>query len=72
MLMAFEVLGKSTRWSVAGLVGLVLLYRRDAAMVNFTAGAILNALLGKILKRVIKEVSRLWGALDIWICQTAH
>lgn len=31
--------------------------RRDAAVVTFTAGAILNALFGKALKRVIKEVS---------------
>lgn len=28
-------------------------------MVNFTAGAILNAFLAKILKRIIREVRRL-------------
>jgi membrane-associated phospholipid phosphatase len=37
------------------LVAIVLLVRRDAAIVNFTGGAILNALLGKTLKRIIKE-----------------
>jgi hypothetical protein len=31
---------------------------RDAAVVTFTAGAILNALFGKVLKRIIKEVRR--------------
>lgn len=31
-------------------------HNRDAAIVTFTAGAILNALFGKVLKRIIKEV----------------
>lgn len=55
LLKTFELVGKSTRWTVASLVAIVLLVRRDAAMVNFTGGAILNALLGKTLKRIIKE-----------------
>ncbi|KAM3572863.1 hypothetical protein VYU27_005166 [Nannochloropsis oceanica] len=55
LLKGFELVGKSTRWTVASLVAVVLLLRRDAAMVNFTVGAILNALLGKTLKRIIKE-----------------
>ncbi len=54
-LKAFELVGKSTRWTVASMVAVVLLVRRDAAMVNFTVGAILNAVLGKVLKRLIKE-----------------
>lgn len=54
-LQAFQLLGKSTRWTVASLVAVMLLVRRDAAIVNFTVGAILNAMLGKILKRLIKE-----------------
>lgn len=58
LLSAFAVLGKSTRWTVAGLVGLTLLVRRDAAMVNFTGGAILNAFVAKILKRIIRQVRR--------------
>ena len=91
LLHAFTLIGKSTRWTVAGMVGAVLLWRRcvfwvvlcvfvcdgvmagrliwteshhasnydhhrDAAVVTFTAGAILNALFGKVLKRIIKEV----------------
>lgn len=50
------IIGRSTRWSVAGLVALGLLLRRDAKVMNFTGGAILNALFGKVLKRIIKEV----------------
>lgn len=34
----------------------IMTTNRDAAVVTFTAGAILNALFGKVLKRIIKEV----------------
>eukprot|EP00967_Tisochrysis_lutea_P039735 scaffold47636_cov29-Tisochrysis_lutea.AAC.3 len=45
----------STRWIVSGASALTLLWRRDMATVLCLCGAILNALLSKVLKRLINE-----------------
>lgn len=42
-----------TKWLVSGSAFIVLLVRRDAATVTFLCGAIGNALLSKVLKRLI-------------------
>ncbi|CAM9722662.1 unnamed protein product [Chrysoparadoxa australica] len=52
---AMEVVGKSTRWTVAGTVALTLLVRRDASTLSFVVGALANAVLSKVLKRCINE-----------------
>eukprot|EP00962_Isochrysis_galbana_P022781 scaffold6814_cov117-Isochrysis_galbana.AAC.2 len=44
-----------TRWVVVSAVAATLLCRRDAAAVLCVSGAVLNALLSKIMKRVINE-----------------
>ena len=50
-----------TKWVVSASALLVLLIRRDAATVVFLLGAICNALLSKVLKRLI-NVARPAGA----------
>jgi len=50
-----------TRWIVSGLAAATLFWRQDAATILCITGAILNALLSKVLKRVINE-SRPEGA----------
>lgn len=52
-----------TRWAVAGVAGLVLLYRFDLPAVLCITGAILNALLSKILKRVMNQARPLGAQL---------
>lgn len=44
---------------------------RDAAVVTFTGGAILNALFGKVLKRIIKEVNATYMCVYVYekMCQ---
>ena len=47
------LIGATTSIMVAGTVYGVLCYRRDALMVGFCGGAILNAIVGKVLKHVL-------------------
>jgi dolichyldiphosphatase len=44
-----------TRWIVVSAVVVTVLWRRDVAAVLCVSGAVLNALLSKVLKRVINE-----------------
>jgi membrane-associated phospholipid phosphatase len=46
---------KHTRTLVAGTAAAVLLWRRDALAISVLTGAIGNAILSKVLKRIIKE-----------------
>ena len=52
------VVGRSAREVVAGTVALTLLVRRDAPTLMWIVGAILNATLSKLLKRLINEARR--------------
>ena len=45
-----------TKWAVSGTAALVIATRRDLASVLCVGGAVLNALLAKLLKRLLKEV----------------
>ena len=45
-----------TKWAVSGSAALVIATRRDLASVLCVSGAVLNALLAKLLKRLLKEV----------------
>ena len=45
-----------TKWAVSGTAALVIATRRDLASVLCVSGAVLNALLAKLLKRLLKEV----------------
>ena len=45
---AWDLLGKSTKWIVSLTAAAVLLYRRDALAVSAIAGALCNAVLGKV------------------------
>lgn len=45
----------ATRWVVSGLTFATLYYRRDAETAIFVLGALLNALLCKVLKRVFNS-----------------
>jgi len=51
----WNVVGKNTKWIVSLTAAAVLLYRRDALAVSAIAGALGNAVLGKTLKRVLKQ-----------------
>lgn len=44
-----------TKWTVCAAVSCTLLYRRDAAVVLYCAGAMLNSAAGKLLKQVIRQ-----------------
>ena len=44
-----------TRWVVSGSAAIVVAYRRDAASILCILGAVLNALLSKVLKRLLNE-----------------
>ena len=44
-----------TKWVVSGAAALVIATRRDLASVLCVSGAVLNALLAKLLKRLLKE-----------------
>jgi dolichyldiphosphatase len=46
---------KNTRWLVAGSAAAVLLWRRDAVAISCIAGAIGNAIISKILKRILNQ-----------------
>ena len=45
----------TTRWIVTSIAGGTLLYRRDVSTALCLAGAVLNALLSKVLKRLLKS-----------------
>lgn len=47
-------IGSTTSMVVAGTFFIVLCYKRDAIMVSFFLGAISNAILGKVLKKILK------------------
>jgi hypothetical protein len=51
----WNMVGKNTKWIVSLTAAAVLLYRRDALAVSAIAGALSNAVLGKMLKRVLKQ-----------------
>lgn len=55
------LLGLSTKWVVSYSIAAVLLIRRDPITMAFVVGAMLNGIVGKILKRIINE-SRPVGA----------
>jgi dolichyldiphosphatase len=48
-------LAKRTRVLISLIAAFTLIYRHDALAIMTLAGAIANALLGKVLKRIIKE-----------------
>ena len=48
-------IGATTSTFVAGTFFLVLAYKRDAIMVSFFIGSILNAICSKVLKRIINQ-----------------
>jgi len=50
-----SVIGKSTSSLVAGTFFLVLAVKRDAYMITFFFGSIMNAIASKILKRVLNQ-----------------
>jgi len=49
------VVGKNTKWIVSLTAAGVLLYRRDALAVSAILGALSNAVLGKVLKRILRQ-----------------
>ena len=53
--MAWELVGKNTKWIVSLSAAGVLLYRRDALAVSAIVGALSNAVIGKILKRILRQ-----------------
>lgn len=53
--MAVKVIGSSTSFVVSGLFFAVLAWRRDALVVSFFIGSIVNAILSKILKKIINQ-----------------
>jgi membrane-associated phospholipid phosphatase len=50
----YTKIGSTTSICVAGTFFITLCWKRDALMVSFFLGSILNAILGKILKRILK------------------
>uniref|UniRef100_A0A0G4HKN4 Phosphatidic acid phosphatase type 2/haloperoxidase domain-containing protein n=1 Tax=Chromera velia CCMP2878 TaxID=1169474 RepID=A0A0G4HKN4_9ALVE len=56
-----KAVGSTTRYTVSGLVGVLLFTRRDAAALTCVVGALMNAIAGKILKRLL-NLSRPPGA----------
>ena len=53
-----------TKWTVSGLTAAALCYRRDSATALFVFGAVLNALLSKVLKRLINNARPSGSALS--------
>lgn len=47
-------IGSTTSMFVAGTFFVALCYKRDALMISFFAGAICNAIFGKVLKKLLK------------------
>eukprot|EP00594_Rhizosolenia_setigera_P019636 CAMPEP_0178965932 /NCGR_PEP_ID=MMETSP0789-20121207/16617_1 /TAXON_ID=3005 /ORGANISM="Rhizosolenia setigera, Strain CCMP 1694" /LENGTH=228 /DNA_ID=CAMNT_0020651093 /DNA_START=196 /DNA_END=882 /DNA_ORIENTATION=- len=48
-------IGKSTSTVVSGTFFAVLAYKRDALLLSFFAGSIINSIMSKVLKRVLNE-----------------
>lgn len=44
-----------TKWAVVAIMSVIVMYRRDASVVLFAFGSILNSMVGKTLKRVIRQ-----------------
>ena len=53
--LTWNLVGKNTKWIVSLSAAAVLLYRRDAIAVSAIFGALSNAVLGKTLKRVLRQ-----------------
>lgn len=51
-----RIYGSSTRWLVGGSVAIALLVRADSATLVYVIGSLLNAVMSKILKKVINQV----------------
>jgi dolichyldiphosphatase len=51
----FQTIGKTTSMVVAGTFFAVLAYQRDALMLCFFLGAILNGILSKVLKKLVNQ-----------------
>lgn len=51
-----RIYGSSTRWLVGGSVAIALLVRADSATLVYVVGSLLNAVMSKILKKVINQV----------------
>jgi acid phosphatase family membrane protein YuiD len=51
----FQTIGKTTSMVVAGTFFAVLAYQRDALMLSFFLGAILNGILSKVLKKIVNQ-----------------
>jgi len=51
----FNTIGSTTSIVVSGIFFVELAYQRDALMVSFFIGSILNAVFGKILKRILNQ-----------------
>lgn len=54
-MVALEVIGKSTSTVVSGTFFVALVYKRDALMVSLFIGSIGNAILSKVLKKIINQ-----------------
>lgn len=53
--LTWNLVGKNTKWIVSLSAAAVLLYRRDALAVSAIAGALGNAILGKVFKRILRQ-----------------
>jgi len=53
--LAFDIVGSSTRWTVALSVLISLVVLRDPFTLAMVIGSVLNAIFGKILKKIIDE-----------------
>jgi len=51
----FNAIGSTTSTVVSGTFFVILAYQRDALMVSFFIGSILNAVLGKLLKKILNQ-----------------
>ena len=51
----WDLVGENTKWIVSITAAGVLLYRRDALAVSVIVGALSNAVLGKVLKRILRQ-----------------
>ena len=54
--LAFDIVGSSTRWTVALSVLISLVVLRDPFTLAMVIGSVLNAIFGKILKKIIDKV----------------
>eukprot|EP00611_Tribonema_gayanum_P027317 TRINITY_DN6720_c0_g1_i1.p1 TRINITY_DN6720_c0_g1~~TRINITY_DN6720_c0_g1_i1.p1 ORF type:complete len:294 (-),score=77.63 TRINITY_DN6720_c0_g1_i1:197-1078(-) len=61
---ALEIYGESTRWLVAGSVGVALLLRRDPETFALVIGAIANGALSKVLKKAFNQTRPDGARLD--------